>query len=141
MAPQERVFLGKCSTQTPVSATVNLSEGDNGDHAAQSELFSREECYKSSTVVSNLPTELYHLGSCKVQCIFTVTRSWILKIGCSCQVTKLNQVELESRKLCQVSGNSERKPVVCPVTNIHNCLHRLLLQISSFHLPQSYSSS
>lgn len=87
MVPQQRVFLGKRSTPATVSATVNLSEGDSADHAAQSELFSREACYKTSTGVYNLPAKLCHLGFCRVKCISTVTRSWILKIGCSCQVT------------------------------------------------------
>lgn len=81
MTPQERVFLGKYSTQTTVSAPVNLNEGDNADHAAQIKLFSREECYKTSMVVYNLPAKLYHLGSCRVQCISTVTRSWFSKLG------------------------------------------------------------
>lgn len=87
MVLQERVLLGKYFTQTTVSATVNLNEGDNTDHSVQSKLFSREECYKTSIIIYNLPIKLYHLGSCKFQCISTVAKSWILKIGCSCQVT------------------------------------------------------
>lgn len=87
MVLQERMFLEKYFTQTTVSAPVNLNEGDNTDHAVQSKLFSSEECYKTSIVVYNLPVKLYHSDSCKVQCIPTVARSWILKIGCSCQVT------------------------------------------------------
>lgn len=87
MVLQERVFLGNCFTETTVSATLNLNDGDNTDHAVESKLFSREECYKISIAVYNLSVKLYHLGSCKVQCISTVTRGWILKTGCSCQRT------------------------------------------------------
>lgn len=79
-SPQEREFLGKCFTQTTVSATVNVNEGDNTDHAAQSKLFSREECHKISMVLYSLPLKPCHLGSCRIQCISTDKGVGVLKL-------------------------------------------------------------